>query len=250
MLNNKQIVKIILPLFSFIFIMSAFIYSVHAFSLNIGLFDDFDIQISGNDYLDALFIESELYPQLSSSLLSINLTSIKDKLESLDYIEAVQVSRILPHILMIHIVERSPMILINMAKNMIFMDKKGILLPVDEKSLSIFPVPVLLILNDDGTNDEYMREIFQFFKYLLIEYPTFYRNISEVKIHADVWEFSSDNNTKIFARASYLKNQFNILKNFEDTIYPTRHLQDYSYIDLRTKNQVIVKEKYGKGKNG
>jgi len=41
-----------------------------------------------------------------------------------------------------------------------------------------------------------------------------------------------------------LINQINILKNFENTVYPVRNLQDYLYIDLRIKNQVIVKEKH------
>ena len=39
----------------------------------------------------------------------------------------------------------------------------------------------------------------------------------------------------------------NILKYFEKTVHPLRDLQHYSYIDLRIKDQVIVKEKYRKG---
>ena len=60
-------------------------------------------------------------------------------------------------------------------------------------------------------------------------------------------QFHSDNNTKIYAHASYLTNQLNILKDFEKTVYPIRDLKDYRYIDLRIKDQVIVKEKYRKG---
>lgn len=148
---------------------------------------------------------------------------------------------------MIHIIERSPILLMNTTDAITFMDKEGILLPADEKSIGMFPVPVLSIMYDNVLNDKYLNDIVQFFQFILDEYPLFYNNLSEVKIQADVWEFYSDNNTKIYAHASSLKNQLNILKGFEQTVYPVRDLKDYIYIDLRIKDQVIVKEKYRKG---
>ena len=222
-------------------------FSVHAYSRNIGLFDKFDIQISGNNYIDTSLIKNEIYPQMTSSLLSVNITDIQNKLESMDYIEAVLVSRILPHILIIYIVERSPILLLTMSDKTTFMDKKGTLLPANEKSIGIFPVPVLSILDDNEPIDKYLGDITQFFQFLLAEYPIFYKNLSEVKIQAGVWEFYSDNNTKIYAHDSSLTCQLNILKNFEKTVHPMRDLQHYRYIDLRIKDQVIVKEKYRKG---
>ena len=41
--------------------------------------------------------------------------------------------------------------------------------------------------------------------------------------------------------------QIEILKNFEHTIYPMKTLADYLYIDLRTENQIVVKEINNKG---
>ena len=242
--KHKQIVNKIISLISLSLFMSASIYSVQEYSSIIGLFNDFNIQISGNDYIDALLIESEIYPQISSSLLTVNLTDIQNKLESMEYIEAVQVSRLVPHILSIHIIERVPILLINKDDEIIFMDKNGIFLPADEKSIGTFPVPVLSILDVNGSMDRYMGDIAQFVQFILSEYPVFYNNLSEVKIEEDFWEFYSDYNTKIYAHASYLINQLNILKDFEKTVYPVRNLQDYLYIDLRVKDQVIVKEKY------
>ncbi len=242
--KHKQIVKKIISLISISLLLSVSIYSVQEYSSIIGLFNNYHIQISGNDYIDALLIESEIYPQISSSLLTVNLPDIQNKLESMEYIEAVQVSRILPHTLIIHIVERSPMILVNTIDKIIFMDTKGVLLPVDEHSIGTFPVPVLSILENNGNIEKYTGDIAQLFQFLLAEYPTFYKNLSEVKIQKNVWEFYSDNNTKIYAHASDLIYQLNILKDFEKTVYPIRDIKDYRYIDLRIKDQVIVKEKY------
>ena len=247
LIKYKQILIKILSKISFVIIISTCVYSVHAYSLSIGLFDDVKIQISGNDYINVKLIKGEIYPQMNSSLLSVNLTDIQNKLESIDYIEAVQVSQILPSTLVIHIIERSPILLMNKADEIIFMDKTGMLLPADKKSIGTFPVPVLSILDKNGSIDKYSGDIVLIFQFLLDEYPIFYNNLSEVIIQEGIWEFNSDNNTKIYAHASYLTNQLNILKEFEKTVYPIRDLGDYRYIDLRIKDQVIVKEKYRKG---
>ena len=62
-----------------------------------------------------------------------------------------------------------------------------------------------------------------------------------------MWEFQNDQKTKFYANNDDLINQLIILKKFENTIYPQKQFKDYSYIDLRTKNKIIVKEKYRKG---
>ena len=76
--------------------------------------------------------------------------------------------------------------------------------------------------------------------------PVVHFDFDQIKIKPDLWEFSS-NSTKILTENEYVKNQLIILQYFESTIYPVKTLQDYSYIDLRIDNQVIVKEKYRKG---
>ena len=232
---------------SYIIFISTFTYSIYAYSFNIGLFDNFEIQIIGNHYIETSFIENEIYPQISSSLLSMNLNDIKNKLELMDYIQTVQISPILPNILTIYIVERSPVVLMKKADEITFIDQEGILLPANKKSISTFPVPVLSIMDINELVNDSTEHISQFFQFLLSEYPTFYDNLSEIIIQFGIWEFHSDYNTKIYAYEADLINQINILQEFEKTIYPIRNLYDYSYIDLRIDKQIIVKEKYRKG---
>jgi hypothetical protein len=90
-------------------------------------------------------------------------------------------------------------------------------------------------------------EIADLFKFLLKDYPQFYDQLSEVIISDENWTFYSDSKTRIFTTANDLQSQLNILKYFEKTVYPGRQLGDYSYIDLRVTEQVVVKEKYQKG---
>ena len=85
-------------------LLSAFIYLIYSYSINIGLFEKFDIQINGNEYINDFEIRNKIYPQINSSLLSVDLDEIQSNLESIDYIETVQVSRILPNRLIIYII--------------------------------------------------------------------------------------------------------------------------------------------------
>ena len=177
----------------------------------------------------------------------MNLNDIKNKLELIDYIQTVQISPILPNILTIYIVERTPVVLMKKADEIIFIDQDGILLSANKISISTFPVPVLSIMDINELENDPTEHISQFFQFLLSEYPSFYDNLSEIIIQFGIWEFHSDDNTKIYAYEADLINQINILQEFEKTIYPIRNLYDYSYIDLRIDKQIIVKEKYRKG---
>ena len=66
-------------------------------------------------------------------------------------------------------------------------------------------------------------------------------------IENEKWTFYCDSKTRILAKSEKLFAQLIILKNFEMTVYPKRDLDDYSYIDLRVEEQIVVKEKYRKG---
>ena len=85
---------------------------VKEYSLHIGLFQTFEVQIRGNQFVDTSHIQEHLTPYMTQSLLSLNLDDMQDGLSSLDFIETAQISRLLPNILMIQIVENQPILLI------------------------------------------------------------------------------------------------------------------------------------------
>ena len=67
-----------------------------------------------------------------------------------------------------------------------------------------------------------------------------------ITINNNYWVFYSNSKTKFYANTENLIYELNILKKFENTIYPKKYFADYNYIDLRIENQIIVKEKYHK----
>ncbi len=217
-------------------------YSIHS-----RLFETFEVQIKGNQFVNTSRIVERLTPYMTQSLLSLNLDEIQDGLSSLEYIETVQISRLLPNILMIQIVESQPILLITIENENFLMDDNGILLPADGSSISFFPVPIITITNEIENAGGITGDIAGVFQFLLNDYPLFYDNLSEVIIDEEKWTFYSDSKTRVFTKSENLLNQLNILKNFEKTVYPNRRLDDYSYIDLRIEEQIVVKEKYRKG---
>ena len=220
---------------------------VKEYSIHIGLFENFEIQIKGNQFVNTSRIQEQLTPYMNQSLLSLNLDDIQDGLSSLDFIKTIQISRLLPNILMIQIVESQPILLITIENENFLMDDNGILVPADVAAISFFPVPIITISNKIENTGGITGDILELFQFLLTDYPLFYDNLSEVIIGEEKWTFYSDSKTRVFTNSENLFNQLNILKNFEKTVYPNRRLGDYSYIDLRIEEQIVVKEKYRKG---
>ena len=220
---------------------------VKEYSTRIGLFNNIEVQIKGNHFVKDSQIQDRLYLHLTQSLLSLRLNEIQREVNHIDFIETVQVSRVLPHTLLIQVVERNPIHLLSINDVTFFMDVKGVILPANRSSISFFPVPIISISEGMDQDDGISSEIAEFFRFILNDYPQFYDNFSDVIISAYKWTFYNDSKTRIYATSENLFTQFSILKYFEQTVYPHRRLGDYSYIDLRVEEQVIVKEKYRKG---
>jgi cell division septal protein FtsQ len=217
------------------------------YASQLGLFDDIHIEISGNQFVHQNHIIEEVIPFLSQSLLSINLNKIQKGLSSIQFIETAQLSRILPNTLVIQILERKPILLITLNKQNFFMDRHNLLIPADIHSISYFPVPIITVIEQVDNTDDLPLKVSELFRCILDEYPIFYDNLSEVIIKDDKWTFINDSNTHILTTPNNLFKQLNALKYFEKTVYPNRQLKDYSYIDIRIANQVVVKEKLRKG---
>ena len=247
MLEKRKIFTKILKSAAFMGIIILLGIFVKEYSTTIGLFNNIEVQIKGNQFVKDAQIQDQFYPHLTQSLLSLRLNEIQEDMINIDFIETVQVSRVLPHTLLIQVVERNPMLLLNINDVTFFMDVKGVILPANRSSISFFPVPIITISEGSEQDDGKTHEIAEFFQFILNDYPLFYDNLSEVIISADKWIFFNDSKTRIFATPENLITQFKILKNFEKTVYPNRRLDDYSYIDLRVDEQVVVKEKYRKG---
>ena len=123
---------------------------VKEYSIYIGLFENFEVQIKGNQFVSTSYIQEQLVPYMTQSLLSLNIDNMQVGLSSLDFIKTTQISRLLPNILMIQIVESQPIVLITIENDNFLMDDNGILLPADGSSRNTtggFPIRAMATLS-------------------------------------------------------------------------------------------------------
>jgi hypothetical protein len=75
-------------------------------------------------------------------------------------------------------------------------------------------------------------------------YIYLYENLSELKITSsdDIELILFDYPTYVYLGQNKINSRLNILKEFENTIKPKK-ISDYTYLDMRYKNQIVVKEK-------
>jgi len=247
-MHNKQRLIIKLLEISYkIGIITVFGFLVQKYISQLGLFENIHVEIRGNQFIDSDRIIKEVEPLIDQSLLSINLDNIQDGVSFLDFVQTTRASCILPSTLIIQVLERKPVILIIHDNQNLFMDINGILIPAEAHSIRFFPVPIITVSKGVDDIDKFHLKVSELFEFILDDYPIFYDNLSEVIVEDDEWTFISDSKTRILTTSNKLFTQLNALKYFEKTVFPNRELKDYSYIDIRVAEQVIVKEKYRKG---
>ena len=81
-------------------------------------------------------------------------------------------------------------------------------------------------------------------KFTKDNYSTIYDNISEFVFNEDSeYEIILKNGrTRIFLGSKNLQLKIKYLESFQETLKEEKNITDFRYIDLRFKNQVIVKE--------
>ena len=118
---------------------------VIGYSTHIELFDTFTVKIKGNQFVTDAQIKKQLQPFMEETYFSIDLDELQGEISSLDYIECVQLSRILPNTVMVQVIERNPILLITLENENFLMDKNGLLLPAKGKAISYYTVPIINI---------------------------------------------------------------------------------------------------------
>lgn len=89
-----------------------------------------DIQVAGNARISSAEIEKVVHQNLSSTLLTTNLRTLQQQLQSFTWVKNAQITRILPDTLRIHIEERKPIVLVRFEaqKPPVWLDDEGVVL--------------------------------------------------------------------------------------------------------------------------
>ncbi len=206
------------------------------------------INVQGTNFFDRTIIEEKNNLILSKNILKSDLKNYKDQIMELDHIVDCKVSRQFPSTINVIVYEREPVALIN-SDELIILDSEGVCLPVEYCDLS------LPILTNFKTNPELYPKGFktasnnvitsvQLMKYTKDNFSNIYDEISEFVFNEDSeYEFILKNGkTRIMLGTNKLSTKMKYLNSFVQAFDGEKEITDYKYIDLRFKNQVIVKD--------
>ena len=152
--------------------------------------------------------------------------------------------------IIIEIIEREPIAILQI-EPMILVDKQGYVLPYKD-GISNYNLPVMTNFNPDNslypqgekTLSKNVNYSIFWLKQIKESYNSLYQNLSELKMSTnnEMELILSDNPTHIYLGQNQLFTKINTLKQFELELKPNK-LSDFSYLDMRYKNQIIAKSR-------
>ena len=241
---NKDTILKKLKYFGFTFSGILFLFLIIQYSGLIGLTKIKNVQIHGNRFIDSEKIENIVNILPGDDLLSFEIKKIQKEITKIEFIKSCRISRIFPSTLIVEIVENDPIAHVMTTSEQFILDKDGTQLPLNQSAINQFFLPTVRInkysvfskmeLSDFATHIGH--ELFILRK----NYPEIFNEINFFNFagHGDVFMDFSDH-TQIIAKENNLKLHFKILDEFKNI---KLRLDNYSVIDLRVSNQLIVKE--------
>ena len=207
-----------------------------------------DIRISDTKINNRALYKNYIHNILKSE--SITHPSFINSIEKHPYIKAARVSKHYPGKINIEIIERNPIVFLNINPK-IFLDEEGYVLPYQEK-ISKIDLPIMSNINPNQNfypNGQKVlsKKVIECISWLALinkNYKNLYNDISEIKMTStDEMEIIlAENPTNIYFGQTQLHARINNLVQFQKLLEPKR-LSDFSYLDMRFENQIITKER-------
>ncbi|MDP6457015.1 MAG: FtsQ-type POTRA domain-containing protein [Candidatus Marinimicrobia bacterium] len=214
-------------------------------------FDVLNIRVAGHSHLQREDILESIDLPRFPSLMDIDLEAIQRKLEEHPFVKGARISRDFPSTLNIDLIERSPIAYLNLAP-FIMIDADGVVLPTENGSFD-FDIPTLTGFNPatelypigKQCLSQKVMEAVEYLHLIRTNFTNLYSNISEMKVDAgdEYVIVLAKRPTQIYLGAIEVPHQLNMLRKFAFTVSGIRSLYDYKYVDLRYRNQIIVRER-------
>jgi cell division septal protein FtsQ len=185
---------------------------------------------------------------ISYNIFNSELRKHKNEILNFDHIIDCKISRKFPSTIDITIFEREPVAIIS-SDELIILDSNGVCLPVEYCDLSL---PILtnfksnpeLYPKGSTTASTNVLNSVALMKYTKDNFSMIYDEISEFVFNEDSeYEIILKNGkTRIILGSNKLQDKIKYLNSFQETLKDEKNIKDFKYIDLRFKEQIIVKE--------
>ena len=189
-------------------------------------------------------------PKSSAVCIHLDLNNILDELYKHPYIEAARSSYRYPDKIFIEISERVPFAIVNNSP-MIMLDKNCFVLP-NIDNINNYNIPILSKYNTapelypvgKQALSVKIKDTISWLKALNHRYPDLYHNLSEITLENEdeIILILAEHPTKIMLGNKNTLYKIEVLKRFEEALDRKKNITDFTYLDMRYNNQVIVKE--------
>ena len=207
-------------------------------------------------FSDTKILDLRVYKKIIDNAFKQNTSNVNTKdisqlIEDHPYVLAARVSNHYPNRILIEIIEREPVAILKVDP-LLMIDGDGIILPDLENYIN-YNIPVLTNFNFHETSyskgkrisSDKVIDCVDWLTKIKKNYSYIYENLSELKITSsnEIELILFDHPTYIYLGLDKINYRLEILKKFEETIKPNK-ISNYTYLDLRYKNQIVVKEKH------
>jgi cell division protein FtsQ len=231
-------------------------FSIFRFAYSAGLLTLRNISIDGSRHSDPANLENIVRRDFPANILRIDLRQLRSRLEQEPWIRRIEIRRILPSTLKIHVQERVPSVIAEIGGELELLDNEGILLDHYNRDYGKLDVPVFCglrggdaasyrVLQED--NSSRVRVGVQVLTELATGSPDYTRALSEV-------DLSDPANVKVLLvndTAEVLLGDRDFLKRFQMFMSNLPQYQDLksqgkdiATVDLRFDSQIVYRLRY------
>ncbi len=209
------------------------------------------IEVRGTEILHKAEIIDAMKVPITGSIFDLQLDEIQLRLEKLNYIAGVRLGRLFPHTLFVDVVENQPLAYIQ-APEYYLMSLEGLALPLPHGKFEV-ALPTISGLDnvleclDAGTIRGHLQlgQAWEMLVTIRHRYPDIYNDLSEMVFDGSngITLYLSGSSTAVRLGSEQLNERIILLDAFLKTVQGVERLDKYAYIDLRYKQQIIVKER-------
>lgn len=198
-----------------------------------GYFPIKDVKVFGIEHLDPETVQHFLEPYVKKGFFSVEVDAIKERLLQDPWVSDVNVRRIWPDQIEIHLLEKAPVAFWNDTS---MLSSKGELF-VPESDTTSLALPHLV-----GPDGEYLLVMDYYSKINSILSPLHFKVIRLELTEGELWNVTLDNNLKITGGSKDILTRLSHFVKVYSKIVGNRY-DEVDYVDLRYSNGLAVKWK-------
>ena len=225
--------------------------SMTGYTQKINVFNLERIEVRGTKILTRAEVIEALDLPFTGTLFDLDLPALQSRIEDLAYVYGVRLGRTFPHTLFVDVVENNPLAYVAGTEYFV-LTAEGAALPLPHGRMelelpTIAGVDSAWVTLEAGTVAMHpeLQQLRALLHTMAAAYPRILEVLSELVMgpEGEVTLYLAQTSTAVRLSAGDMEAGIALLDAFLTTIKGKRRLEDYAYIDLRYKRQIIVKER-------